>query len=83
MLLDNSGVFVATWFILLIILLSFYLAGKLFRCCQKASKTVIKCFVWSPILRTFIETFLELGLCSTVNLLNVLILLTLSFLLSP
>ena len=32
---------------------------------------MVHCVVWSPILRTFIETFVELGFCAFLNILYV------------
>ena len=74
-LLDNSGVFILTWLLLLLFLLLALCLRRLFRrsgpCCRHCTRRMVLCVVWSPILRTFIETFLELGFCSVINLLFV------------
>ena len=74
-LLDNSGVFILTWLILMLFLLLALFIHLLFRrgrpCCRHCSRSMVLCVLWSPFLRTFIETFLELGFCSVINLLFV------------
>ena len=74
-LLDNSGVFVLTWvalfsflFVALLLRKSCERSGK---CCQSVTNRMVHCVVWSPILRTFIETFVELGFCAFLNILYV------------
>ena len=74
-LLDNSGIFVLTWVILALIALISLLLKLMFKkckCVQRCSSRVLKGIVWNPVIRTLIETFLELGLCSFVNVLHVI-----------
>ena len=74
-LLDNSGVFIATWVLLFLFLLFALSLQKISKrggkCCKWMTHRMVHCVVWSPILRTFIETFLELGFCAFINVVYV------------
>ena len=73
-LLENSGVFVTLWVALACVALFALLFKTVFRCeCpRRCSNRILKGIVWNPVLRALIETFLELGICSFVNILNVI-----------
>ena len=75
--MDNSGVFISLWGLQLSLVLTLLLLPKLCqcRCCVRSSFRLLRCFIWGPILRTFILTFLELAFCACLNLVFVRLLL--------
>lgn len=41
------------------------------KCCNRAAKWLVLTLMWGPLLRTSMETFLELVLCSFINIAQV------------
>ena len=74
-LMDNSGVFISIWIMLLLFVVFLIILRSLCKrtCCHKKSNRLLRCVIWGPILRTFIETFLDLGLCSYINIIFVIL----------